>query len=57
MPEKFDHKNVIHKEGNNWRVEGHKNKGANNSKGMWPQKFKTKTAASNALKAYHAKKG
>lgn len=53
----FDGKNVIHKSGSVWRIEGHKNKGANNAAGFWPQKFKTKKSASAALKAYHAKKG
>lgn len=57
MADKFNHKNVIHKEGDHWRIEGRKNVGNNNSKGYWPQKFKTKQSAILALKGYHARKG
>ena len=46
--------NVIHKEGDHWKIRGHKGVGHNEKEGDWPQNFKTKKSAENALKAYHA---
>lgn len=48
---------VIVKVGDWWRIKGHPGKGTNTEKlGYWKAKYKTKTDAENALKAYFANK-
>ena len=48
---------VIVKVGDYWRIKGHAGKGTNTEKrGYWKAKYKTKTDAENALKAYFANK-
>lgn len=47
---------VIYKEGDHWKIRGHKGKNHNEKDGDWPQNFKTRQSAENALKAYHAHK-
>lgn len=49
-------KNVIHKEGNKWKIRGHKNKGNNESDGDWSANYSSKEKAKAALRAYFAKK-
>ena len=49
-------KNVIHKEGDKWKIRGHKGKGNNESDGDWNADYKTKEDAKAALKAYFANK-
>lgn len=48
--------NVIHKEGNKWKIRGHKGKGTNEKDGDWAADYKTKQDAIAALKAYFANK-
>ena len=50
-------KNVIHKEGNVWKIRGHKGKGTNEKDGDWKADYKTRKDAENALKGYFASKG
>lgn len=49
-------KNVIHKEGNVWKIRGHKGKGDNEKDGDWKADYSSKEKAQNALKAYFANK-
>ena len=49
-------KNVIHKEGNVWKIRGHKGKGNNESDGDLAANYKTKEDAEAALRAYFSKK-
>lgn len=48
--------NVIHKEGDKWKIRGHKGKGDNESDGDWAANYDSKEAAEAALKAYFANK-
>jgi len=50
-------KNVIHKEGNKWKIRGHKGKGNNEADGDWAADYKSKESAEAALRGYFAKKG
>lgn len=47
---------VIHKEGDNWKIRGHKGKGDNEADGDWNANYKSKESAEKALKAYFANK-
>lgn len=49
-------KNVIHKEGDHWKIRGHKGKGSNEKDGDWAADFKTKKSAQAALRGYFANK-
>lgn len=49
-------KNVIHKEGGNWKIRGHKGKGSNEKDGDWAADYKSKEDAEAALRGYFAKK-
>lgn len=49
--------NVIHKEGDKWKIRGHKGKGDNEKDGDWNADYKTKEDAKAALRAYFANKG
>ena len=49
-------KNIIHKEGNVWKIRGHKGKGNNESDGDWAANYKTKEDAEAAIRAYISKK-
>ena len=49
-------KNVIHKEGNKWKIRGHKGKGSNEKDGDWAADYDSKKDAQAALRGYFAKK-
>lgn len=49
-------KNVIHKEGDKWKIRGHKGKGSNENDGDWAANYSSKEKAKAALRAYFAKK-
>lgn len=49
-------KNVIHKEGDHWKIRGHKGKGNNEKDGDWAADYKSKKDAEAALRGYFAKK-
>ena len=49
-------KNVIHKEGDHWKIRGHKGKGSNEKDGDWAADFKSKKSAQAALRGYLEKK-
>lgn len=49
-------KNVIHKEGDHWKIRGHKGKGSNEKDGDWAADYKTREDAEAALRGYFAKK-
>lgn len=49
-------KNVIHKEGNKWKIRGYKGKGNNEADGDWAADYKSKESAEAALRAYFAHK-
>ena len=49
-------RNVIHKEGNKWKIRGHKGKGNNEADGDWAADYDSKESAEAALRGYFAKK-
>ena len=49
-------KNVIHKEGNKWKIRGHKGKGSNEKDSDWAADYDSKKDAQAALRGYFAKK-
>lgn len=49
-------KNVIHKEGDKWKIRGHKGKGTNEPDGDWAADYGTEEDAKAALRAYFANK-
>ena len=50
-------KNVIHKEGDKWKIRGHKGKGTNEPDGDWAADYNSKESAQAALRGYFANKG
>ena len=49
-------KDVIHKEGDVWKIRGHKGKGSNEKDGDWKADYKTREDAEAALRGYFASK-
>lgn len=47
-------KNVVHKEGDVWKIRGHKGKGTNEKDGDWNADYKTREDAEAALRGYFA---
>lgn len=47
---------VIHKEGDDWKIRGHKGKGDNEKDGDWKANYKSKASAEAALRGYFAQK-
>lgn len=47
-------KNVVHKEGDVWKIRGHKGKGTNEKDGDWKADYKTREDAEAALRGYFA---
>lgn len=48
--------NVVHKEGDVWKIKGHKGKGDNEKDGDWQANYKSKASAEAALRGYFAQK-
>lgn len=48
--------NVVHKEGDNWKIKGHKGKGDNEADGDWKADYKSKESAEAALRGYFTQK-
>ena len=48
--------NVIHKEGDDWKIRGHKGKDDNEKDGDWKANYKSKASAEAALRGYFAQK-
>lgn len=48
--------NVVHKEGDVWKIKGHKGKGDNEKDGDWKADYKSKESAEAALRGYFAQK-
>lgn len=46
--------NVVHKEGDKWKIRGHKGKGNNEADGDWAADYSSKSKADAALRAYFA---
>lgn len=47
---------VVHKEGDDWKIRGHKGKGDNEADGDWKANYKSKASAEAALRGYFAQK-